>query len=463
MLFSVIILICSVVKKLSKCARVTQFICALVWMLASYYAVAAPAPITINFWHAMAGPLGKALQDLTDDFNASQDDYRVLSSYKGDYTTVLTNAVAAYRSQRQPHLVQVYDIATAMMTLPPGAVIPLHQLLEDNNAQKLGVDIFPAVRNYYADQQQRLLALPFNVSVPVLYYNKESFRKAGLDPEQAPSTWPMLEEYAQRLLKAGNACGFTTTWPAWIHMEAFSARHNIAFVDQENGFSGLAEKLLVNNSAVRYHLEKLGNWQKQGVFNYGGQGDSAQSLFTSGRCAMMFQSSGSMLSLQSMLPFAVGMAPLPYWPEINMQPGTSLVGGAALWTLSGHSAKEYQGVVAFMRFLMRPKQQATWVINTGYLALTAQVMQLPQVQSFYKKHPAARVAQQMITANNSQKSLLLHKPFSRGIRIGYYSSIRESNNEALEEVCSGKKSAQQALMQAEKRAEYLLRRFKRYA
>src|SRR2546430_9337269 len=154
-------------------------------------AVASPAQAgtEIMWWHAMSGELGKQLEKLAADFNASQSDYRVVPTYKGNYTETVTAAIFAFRSRSQPAIVQVNEIATATMMAAKGAIYPVFELMRDEQEPFSAAAYLPAVTGYYAVVAGKFLWFPFHASTPILYYNKNLFRSAGLDPETAPKTW----------------------------------------------------------------------------------------------------------------------------------------------------------------------------------------------------------------------------------------------------------------------------------
>ena len=165
----------------------------------------AHAATEIMWWHAMSGQLGKQLEKLAADFNASQSDYRIVPTYKGSYTETVTAAIFAFRSRSQPAIVQVNEIATATMMAAKGAIYPVFELMRDQSEPFSPEAYLPAVTGYYSDVAGNMLSFPFNVSTPILYYNKDAFRAAGLDPEVAPKTWPEVGAAAKRLRAAGFA------------------------------------------------------------------------------------------------------------------------------------------------------------------------------------------------------------------------------------------------------------------
>src|SRR5215471_5517385 len=138
----------------------------------------AGAATDIQLWHAMSGQLGRQLEKLASDFNASQSDYRIVPTYKGNYTETVTAAIFAFRSRSQPAIVQVNEVATATMTAAKGAIYPVFSLMRDQGEPFSLNDYLPAVSGYYTDAAGNLLSFPFNSSTPILYYNKTMFRDA---------------------------------------------------------------------------------------------------------------------------------------------------------------------------------------------------------------------------------------------------------------------------------------------
>ena len=338
------------------------------------------------------------------------------------------------------------------MINPSGLIIPLNQLMQQTQVSFNINDILPAIRYYYSDANGNLLAFPFNSSSPVMFYNKTAFTKAGLDPNNPPQTWPELQQDAQKILKAGYRCGFTTGWPSWIQVESFSAWHNCHLPPKIMALTG-ESTLLINNPTVVRQVATLAQWQKQHIFEYGGREDNAMPLFTSGQCAMLMESSGSVPDLVGYSNFPVGVAPIPYWPDVKGAPQNTIIGGAAFWALSGHDANANKGVAEFFAFLAQPNIQMQWAKATGYLPATQSGYAAMQKSGYYQTNPGAQVA---------IKELLNKTPttYSRGFRLGNYMAIRDTIDTALEAAWSGDTPAQQAMDAAVKRGDVLLKQFK---
>src|ERR1700738_1444967 len=311
-------------------------------------ALALPSPALavtdIMWWHAMSGELGRHLDKLAANFNASQSEYRIVPSYKGNYTETVTAAIFAFRSRSQPAIVQVSEIATATMMAARGAIYPVFELMRDEHEAFSPAAYLPAVTGYYADVAGNMLSFPFNASTPVLYYNKNLFRAAGLDPEAAPRTWPEVGAAAKRLRASGAVCGFTTSWPSWINVENFFGFHNLPISTQANGFGGFDAVLTFDNPAMVRHIAQLAEWQTTKVFDYSGRATSAEPRFQNGECGIFIGSSATRADIKANSKFEVGYGMLPYWSDVAGAPQNSIIGGATLWVLGGRARPQKKGV-----------------------------------------------------------------------------------------------------------------------
>ncbi len=419
-------------------------------------ALASPAQAAteIMWWHAMSGELGKQLEKLAANFNASQSDFRIVPTYKGNYTETVTASIFAFRSRSQPAIVQVNEIATATMMAAKGAIYPVYELMRDQSEPFSPEAYLPAVAGYYSDVAGNMLSFPFNASTPILYYNKDLFRAAGLDPEVPPKTWPEIGAAAKRLRSAGAACGLTTSWPSWINVENFSAFHNLPLATRSNGFGGLDAELTFNNPTVVRHIAQLAEWQGTKAFEYSGRGQSAEPRFQKGECAIFIGSSATRADIKANSKFEVGYGMMPYWPDVAGAPQNTIIGGATLWVLRDRPRAEYTGVARFFAYLSKPEVQAAWHQNTGYLPITRAAFDFTRAQGFYDRNPGAAISIEQMTLKPPTEN-------SKGIRLGSFVLIRDVIEDELEHVFSGKRSAQAALDLAVERGNRLLRQFER--
>lgn len=400
-------------------------------------------PLELVLWHAMAGQLANEVQLLADDFNNTQQQYRVKPVYKGNYTETLTSFAAAFRAQQPPAMVQVFEVGTAMMLAPKGVIKPVAQLMSEQNMALPQADFTHSVNQFYS-RDGRLMAMPFNISAPVLYYNKTILAKVGYGDDQMPTTWDELEVLAEKLKTAGFNCTYTTAYPGWILLESYVALHGLATVDPDS------KQIKLNTPQLINYLTRLKRWQQAGFFRYGGREDDATILFTSSICPLFTQSSGAYNSLVSMAPFPLGVAALPLDTSATKTRHANVAGGAALWAVSGQTQEQYQGIAQFFAFIARAKTQQKWHEHTGYLPIgfKGEYATLSQAST----HPALTLARTDLE-DKAPLNLLTHN--------GPQNQIRVINDEVLEALFAGLVTPEQALIDASKRANHVVLRFKR--
>ena len=406
----------------------------------------------IAFWHALSGALGNELDAVVRGFNESQKDYRVVPTHKGSYEDTMIGALAAQRIGSGPHLVQVYEVGTGHMMVWRSAYVPAWLVMADAGESLDTKAFLPAVAGYFSDSSGKLLALPFNLGTPILFYNKDLFRKAKLDPEKPPKTWYELPKIVGELKEVGIDCALTTTWPSWVMLENMSTWHNQDFATRENGLGGLDAKLIFNTHLMVRHVSMLSSWARADYFTYSGRRIEGEKRFAAGECAMLTASSSSAAGLRSAAGFDFGVAQLPYYDDVKGAPHHSLIGGAGLWVLAGKKSAEYRGVAKFLAYLAQPKVQAEWHQRTGYIPVTRAAYDLTREQGYYDKNPGQLIA---------IRQLLLNAPTreSRGIRMGEFAKIREIIEEELEAAFDGTKPPKLALDNAADRGNALLRKF----
>lgn len=415
-------------------------------------ATSAQAQTEVQWWHSMTGALGDRVTEIATGFNASQTDYRVVPVYKGSYPESMTAAIAAFRAGNAPHILQVFEVGTATMMSAPGAIKPVYQLMQEAGEKFDPKAYVSAVAGYYTDRKGRMLSMPFNSSTTVFYVNKDAFRKAGLDPNKAPTTWKEFGITAGKLKASGQSCVYTTGWPSWVHVENFSAWHNLPLSDNDNGLAAPATAMKINSPAHVAHIGMLGDFAKNGWFTYAGCKNEAEAKFFSGECAMLTSSSAALANIRKNAKFDFSVNMLPYQDSLVASPQNSIIGGASLWVLSGKKAPEYKGVAKFFTYLSQSALQADWHQKTGYVPITNAAAELTKKSGYYDKNPGADIAVRQLNFKTPTGN-------SRGLRFGNFVQGREAIEEELEAVFAGKKDAKTALDAAVSRNNELLRRF----
>src|SRR3984893_15085449 len=312
---------------------------------------AAAEPVELQWWHAMTAVNADRVNKIAADFNASQSTYKIVPVFKGSYAETMNAGIADYRAGNRPPLVRIFEGGTATMMAAKGAVKPVYQLMAEAGEPFDQNAYMPAVTAYYSTTDGKMLSFPFNSSTAITYWNKDAFKKAGLDPEKPPKTWPETLAAARKLRAAGTPCGLTAGWISWTQIEQFSAWHNIPLATKANGLEGADAVLEIHNPVGSNHVQKLAEAQKDKSFDYGGRTTQPEGKFLNGACRRNQSSSAAYGVFQAGVKFDFGLAELPYYPDVPGAPQNSIIGGASLWVMGGKEPEEYKGVAKFFTFL----------------------------------------------------------------------------------------------------------------
>jgi sn-glycerol 3-phosphate transport system substrate-binding protein len=325
--------------------------------LAAAFSVTAQAQTEIQWWHSMTAVNGEVVNDLAKNFNASQNKYKIVPTFKGTYDESFTAAVAAFRAGNAPHILQVFEVGTATMMASKGVTVPVGKVMKDSGEKFDPKAYVSAVAGYYTAPSGEMLSFPFNSSTTVFYFNKDAFKAAGIDTNKAPGTWPEVALAAAKLKASGHKCPLTIAWQGWTQLESFSAWHNVEFATKGNGLQGMDARMKVNSPLHVRHIENLANMAKQGLFVYKGRANVPEASFISGECAMTTTSTGFYGNVAKNAKFAWGLAPLPYYPDVPGAPQNTVIGGASLWVMAGKKADEYKGIAQFFNYLSRRRSR----------------------------------------------------------------------------------------------------------
>ena len=380
---------------------------------------AVSTPVEITFWHAMSGSREEVIKGIADRFNQSQTKYQVKPEYTGSYAETLTKALAAYRSGTPPTIVQVYEVGTRSM-LDSDAVVPVHTL---NKGEVDWKDVVQPIMKYYS-VDGNLYCMPFNSSTAMLYYNKDMFKAAGLDPEKPPKTWAEVEEYSLKIMEAGAATGgFSMGWPAWI-LEQMFATHNQILADKDNGRSGLATETYWNSE---FGVKVLTEWQrmaKEKVLVYGGREYAANDPFLAKQFPFLFQSTSSLGGILKAAEFEVGTAFLPSFE--GYEKGNSVVGGGCLWLMNKATPEQQAGSWEFFKFINSVDETIEWHKKTGYFPSTNTAYEKLKADGWFKDEPNHATAFDQILGGADT-------PASRGVLLGDFVRIRDIVGAAIED------------------------------
>jgi sn-glycerol 3-phosphate transport system substrate-binding protein len=407
---------------------------------------AAEAKTQITWWHAMTGANAEVVAKLTKDFNASQNDYEVVPVFKGTYPETLNAGIAAFRAGQAPDIIQVFDVGTGVMMAAEGAVKPVADVLSEAGYKFDKSQYIPGIVAYYSKPDGTMLSFPYNSSSPILYFNKDIFKKAGLDENNPPKTWDDVWADAKKIKSSGAAsCGFTSTWLTWIHLENFAAWNDVPYGTQQNGLAGPNVELKINAPIYVNHFQAIADLAKDGTFKYGGRTSEAKQIFLAGTCGIMTESSGGIGDIiKAGMNFGTGA--LPYDSSAKNAPQNTIPGGASLWVFAGKSDDEYKGVAAFFNYLSQTDVQVYLHEQSGYLPVTMAAYKAAKDAGFYDKNPGRETP--ILESISKQPT-----ENSKGVRLPNLPQVRDIQNEEFEKMLAGQETAQQALDNAVERGD----------
>ncbi len=388
----------------------------------------------ISFWHAMSGAGQETLDSIVEDFNNSQDKYTVKAEFQGSYEESLTKLRSVGGTENAPAITQVFEVGTKYM-IESGFIEPIQSFIDKDNYDISQLE--KNILNYYT-VDDKLYSMPFNSSTPVMLYNKDAFKEAGLDPENPPQTFEEVKAAAEKLTKKDERFGFSMLTYGWF-FEQLVATQGGLYVNEENGRAGDATKAVFNGKEGLRVFKFLDDMNKAGTFgNYGTNWDDIRAAFQTGKVAMYLDSSAGVANAINNSSFDVGVAFIPHPEEVERQ-GVA-IGGASLWMSKGISKDKQEAAWEFMKYLATPESQAKWHIGTGYFAINPAAYEEDIVKQEWEKYPQFKV-----TVDQLQQT----KPSvaTQGALISVFPESRQQVVTALENLYQGT-DPQEALDQA---------------
>ncbi|MEI7612308.1 MAG: extracellular solute-binding protein [Betaproteobacteria bacterium] len=317
---------------------------------------------------------------------------------------------------------------------------PLFEVMKEAKEPFDAGRLSPEVKESLVDGKGQLIALPVAFSTPVLYINKAAFRKAGMDPEVPPRTWLEMQEMAGKLVESGVRCPYTTSWPTWVFIDNMSAWSGADLSDAKG-------KLAFNGLAQVKHIAMMASWHKAKYFHTFGSADEADRRFALGECAMLTSSSSLFPSLAENKTVDAGVSSLPYHDDVYGAPKNTLADGSSLWVASGLKSPETKGVAKFISYILGPEVQIKLTLAGGFLPIT----------------PVARAAASSTLLKADLAGLQVAFSQLRGkhdpmlVRPAQIEMVRNILNEELEAVWANRKPAKEALDEAVRRGNALMR------
>ncbi len=398
---------------------------------------------TVTFWHAMSGSRAKVVDALVEGFNKSHPGMTVEALYTGSYGETVTKGLAAVKAGNPPVLLQSYEVGTQTMK-DSGAIIPIKNL---NRGEVDFNEVVEPIMKYYSYDGE-MYSMPFNSSTAMIYYNKDLFEKAGLDPDKPPATFDEIYEYGKKIVDMGLAKGgISFGWPAWI-FEQMHAYHNEYYANNKNGRDGRADEVYINKEFGVRVLSEWQKWAKDGVLVYGGRTYKANDPFLAGEFAMLVQSTSSLAGIIKKADFNLGTAYLPRIPDYGKK-GNSVIGGASIWLMSGHSDEVNVAAWEFLKYLFKVDNAVMWHKQTGYFPVNKKAYSSLKNEGWFEKDPRFATAFDQIMSGDTGHA-------ATGVLLGNFVQIRDIVGVAIEDVVVNMKDPQQVLDKAKEDCDQVL-------
>jgi sn-glycerol 3-phosphate transport system substrate-binding protein len=400
---------------------------------------ASEKPVEITYWHSFPQENERLITEITDAFNASQNDVKVKLVNQTSYGDTLTAFRAAYGKADSPDFVLLEDKETQQM-IDSQAVIPAQACVDADNYDMS--DFLPRVTDYFT-VEDTLWPMPFNVSNPVLYYNRALFTQAGLDPDQPPTTLDEVKEQSQTIVDAGAAPhGWALNLDSWL-LEQWTAMAGKEFVDNGNGRDARATKVTFDNDAGLEVFRWTDEMYKSGLAENTGRPESNINYYlavgnkTSAMTAGTSAALGIVLSVIGQYPgVELGVAPLPGLPG----DGATFVGGGANYLVKGDDPAKIEAAWRYAKYLDDPETQAKWA-QTGYIPIRQKAVDSPALQQLWQSQPFYKVAFDQLASDNATVA-------AKGPVIGDFAGVKAAEIDALEAMVTNGISPEDALQQA---------------
>ncbi len=406
----------------------------------------AAADTEVRFYYpiAVGGPLTKIIDGYAAEFEASHPGIKVKPIYTGDYIQTTAKALTAVRGGDSPECAIM--LAADLYTLTDAdAVIPLDDLATTPEDKKWLAGFYPAFMEN-ARVGGKTYAAPFQRSTPVLYWNKEAFKEAGLDPDKAPANWDEMREDAKKLTKR-DASGNVTRWgiqiptdgnAAWLYTGLTTA-DDVKLINSDGNKTAFNDPRAVESLKYLHDLSYVDASQAKGLTSWG----TTPKDFTEGKVAMIWHTTGSLGVIRKNATFGFGLGYLPAKAHFGAP-----TGGGNFYIFKGLSAEKQKAAFEFIKFMTSADRAADWSIQTGYVATQPASWETPVMKAYVKDVPQAAVARDQlqfavpeVTAHESAR-------------------VTKALNDAIAAVMTDSKSAQPALDEAQRQAEIALKDYR---
>ncbi|MBL8832204.1 MAG: ABC transporter substrate-binding protein [Rhodospirillales bacterium] len=413
--------------------------------LAGQPAVAQQTKLTFYFPVAVGGPITKLIDTMAADFGKANPTIKVEPVYTGSYQDTIAKTLTALKSNESPHFAIL--LSTDMYTLiDEEAIVPVDEMLKTADDRKW-LDGFYKAFMENSQTGGKTWGVPFQRSTIVLYYNKDLFREAGLDPETPPKNWAEQLAFAQKLTKR-DAAGNTTQWgiqipssgfPYWL-FQGLTTQNDVRLMNDAGNRTFYDDPKVVEALQYWVDLSTKHKVHPPGIVEWG----TTPRDFFERKVAMMWTTTGNLTNVRDNAKFPFGVAMLPAGKQFG-----SPTGGGNFYIFKKTTAAERDAVMKFIRFATEPERAAQWGIDTGYVAVRPDAFETTRMKEYVAKFPPAAVARDQLKFAWAELSTHENQRVTKAL------------NDGLQAAIVGTKPAKAAMEEAQREAARILRPFQR--
>jgi len=405
----------------------------------------AQTEVPFYFPIAVGGPITKIIDQYASDFNKENPSYKVVPVYAGTYQETIVKALTAHKSGKPPAAGIL--LSTDTFTLADeDAIVPIDNFVKTDEDRAWLKSFFPA---FLLNGQfgGKTWGVPFQRSTVVMYWNKDLFKEAGLDPNKPPQNWKELVSMGQKLTKK-DANGNVTQWgvqvpssgfPYWL-FQGFSTQNGAILANAEGNQVKYDDPKVVGALQFWVDLSRKYGIHPPGIVEWG----TTPRDFMERKAAIIWTTTGNLTNIRSNAKFDFGVAMLPE----GVRRG-SPTGGGNFFIFKKASAAEQEGAYKFAKWLTQPARAAKWSIDTGYVAVSPASYDTPELKKYAAEFPPALVARDQLPFAVAELSTHDNQRVTKAL------------NDGLQAALTGKKTPEQAMKDAQAEANRLLRPYNR--
>ncbi|WP_085901381.1 ABC transporter substrate-binding protein [Kiloniella majae] len=399
---------------------------------------ASAVELTMYYPVAVGGPLTNIVDGLVEDFEKENPDITVNAIYAGNYNDARIKALAALKSGEPAQTSVMFSIDTYEL-IEQGAIVAFDDVVETKEEKEWLNSFYPALMEN-GQTQGKTWGIPFQRSTIVMYYNKDAFRAAGLDPETPPATWDDLISAGKKLTKDGQwgAMIPSTGYPYWM-FGALSMQNDQVLMNSDGNETYFDAPATIEALEFWKDLGTKHGIMPEGTIEWG----TLRQNFLEGKTAMMWHSTGNLSVVKKNAKFDFGVAMLP----AQKRRGTP-TGGGNFYIFEKTSAEERKATMKLIRFLTEPKRTAEWSMKTGYLGTKPAAYATTEMKQYVADFPPAAVARDQLEFATAELST-----YQNG-------RVRKLLDDAIQAALTGSKTPKEALEGAQKQADRLLKRYR---